>query len=328
MSLSTQLSFGQEPPILFQREKDPYIYSINPDGTDLAVVTEGRDPVWSPDGSSFLVKRQKDIWAVSSDGSSSVLLGEGTSYSWSPNGQQIVVSRLSGIYLLNKDGSGEKELVPNGLLVGAPRWSPTNDSLLVYARRHPGSDETDDLFLLNVFSGKSSLLQEFANIYDIQYPFSPDGTRLLISGGVDHNLWVKVLHLTTGELVQIGPSGEAGARNPSWSPDGSRIVFDALDGMDGMHVASADGQVIKELVPGRAEAAPIDAVWSPDGDMIAFSMWNHIKSTKSVYVVHTDGSGLRYLVEGTAISWFPIRSGPSTPGTSIQPSSWGLLKTQ
>ena len=331
MSLSTQLSFGQESPILFQREGDLNIYSINPDGTNLAVLTEGRDPLWSPDESSFLVKRNKNIWRISVDGRSSALLGEGTAYSWSPNGQQIAFSRLGGIYLLNKDGSGEKELVPNGSFVGAPRWSPTNDSLIVYVRRHPGRDDDDDLFLLNVFSGESKLLREFTYIYG-QHPFSPDGARLLVrgSGITDGNFSVEVLHLATGESVRIGPSGYNGAQHPSWSPDGSRIAFDALDGMDGMHVASADGQKIVELVPGRPEAAPVGAVWSPSGDMIAFSMWDHVKTQHQVYVVNADGSGLRYLADGTAVDWSPIQSGvqDTQEGSSIQPSTWGLLKAQ
>jgi Tol biopolymer transport system component len=323
-------TYGQGPSILFQREEDPRIYSINPDGTNLIVVTEGSNPVWSPDGSLVLVRRQGNIWVTPTDGSESALLGAGTAYSWSPDGQQIAFSGARGIYLINKDGSGERELVPDGSLVGGPRWSPTNDSLIVYARRHPGSDEADDLFLLNVFSGESKLLSEFTYIHSIQYPFSPDGTRLLVlgSGIIDGNFSVEVLHLATGESVRIGPWGSGGAENPRWSPDGSRIAFDAREGIDGMHMASADGQAATELVPGRFEAAPIGAVWSPVGDMIAFTMRNWAKSQSQVYVINTDGSGLRYLADGTAVNWSPIRSGvPDTQeGSSIQPSTWGLLK--
>ena len=77
-----QLSYGQEVPILFQREEDSSIYAINPDGSNLMVMTEGQDPVRSPDGQFILVNRQGAMVSLSSDGTASLQLGKGSWPVW------------------------------------------------------------------------------------------------------------------------------------------------------------------------------------------------------------------------------------------------------
>ena len=81
-------------------------------------------------------------------------------------------------------------------------------------------------------------------------------------------------------------------RDPSWSPDGSRLAFKSGDAL---YVMGADGTGRRKLVP-----SGIHPIWSPSGDVIAFSR------NGAGYVVNADGTGLRRLfADGIPADWSP-----------------------
>lgn len=319
--MSTQLSYGQGSSILFYRGED--IYSIKPDGTNLlTVATAVRFPVWSPDGNSIIVTHEPPtnrVDIISPTGSVSASLGgDAVYYSWSPDGQQIVFTRYGYIYLINKDGSGERLLVSSASLV--TRWSSNNPLEVYYVQRNPESMDSYDIFRVNVATGVSTLVGARMWMLDIPYPISPDGTRLLMTDCLgEANSCVKVLNLATGERIQIGGKS---AQRPAWSPDGTRIAFDSAGGLQ---LVSSDGQTTTTLVVAQAGAGPEGASWSPTGDRIAF----HMAGMDAIYVINTDGTGLRKLTDGSGpVIWSPIRSGAQGDNTNIQTLPWGLLKAQ
>jgi TolB protein len=73
---------------------------------------------------------------------------------------------------------------------------------------------------------------------------------------------------------------------PSWSPDGTKIVFASRrDGRSHIYVMSADGSGTRRLTSGKHDdSAP---AWSPDGRSIAFSRDN------TLYVMTPTGKQLR-----------------------------------
>jgi TolB protein len=57
--------------------------------------------------------------------------------------------------------------------------------------------------------------------------------------------------------------------NPAWSPDGTRIVFEAYrDGQPEIYVMNADGSGQARLT--ASDGYDGQPVWSPDGKWIAF----------------------------------------------------------
>jgi tRNA A-37 threonylcarbamoyl transferase component Bud32 len=84
----------------------------------------------------------------------------------------------------------------------------------------------------------------------------------------------------------------------TWSPDGSRLVFDAYppDGHRGedsrLYIVDADGSNLKALSTPRSCGA-IDPAWSPDGERIAFS------DCGDLAVIRPDGSDYRVIWWGS-----------------------------
>jgi dipeptidyl aminopeptidase/acylaminoacyl peptidase len=100
------------------------------------------------------------------------------------------------------------------------------------------------------------------------------------------------------------------AREPSFSPDASKIVYAAnvlnasnqFTGAGAIWVMSADGTNPRSLTPGLRSASD-EPAWSPNGRLIAF-----LSGGSDLYVVRPDGSGLRRLarnIDGWAFAWSP-----------------------
>jgi Tol biopolymer transport system component len=95
--------------------------------------------------------------------------------------------------------------------------------------------------------------------------------------------------------------------HPAWSPDGTKIAFDAQSGEGDMQirVMDADGSNLQTLTEGSAwNYLP---AWSPDGDRIAFVSNRY--GNNEIYVMNTDGSGQERLTtdadEDLSPSWSP-----------------------
>ena len=132
---------------------------------------------------------------------------------------------------------------------------------------------------------------------------SPDGARIAFgsSPGYGEPGGIFVMDADGSDLQLVA---EGNAFDPSWSPDGSRIVY-SLNTPDGRTelaiVDLATGAVIQPLEDLRGEQN--QPAWSPDGQSIAFE-WS-TPSGSGLYIVAPDGSGLRRLADGSAPTWSP-----------------------
>jgi hypothetical protein len=96
---------------------------------------------------------------------------------------------------------------------------------------------------------------------------------------------------------------------PSWSPDGSQIVFvsdqDNDDYLTDLYVMNADGSDIRRLTEdARHTYAP---VWSPDGSQIVFiSDRDSEDYAFELYLIQADGTDLRRLTTNTVVDRWPF----------------------
>ena len=108
---------------------------------------------------------------------------------------------------------------------------------------------------------------------------------------------------------------------PVWSPDGRTIAFakrassrprSFRDLVSTIWTIGTDGSNERQLVPSSGLTADTPGAWSPNGESLAFTRRTYtdpgrsFESSEAIYVVASDGSGLRQLIEqGSEPAWSP-----------------------
>ena len=113
-------------------------------------------------------------------------------------------------------------------------------------------------------------------------------------GGYRSELWVNDGRSRT--LFYGGLIGQ-----PSWSPDGSRIVFSDWYTRKA-YVIDLDGHHVQEVLDSADQP-----VWSPDGQRLAYVVFNADRQSEGLAVARADGSGQQRLADGKVQSpaWSP-----------------------
>jgi Tol biopolymer transport system component len=124
-------------------------------------------------------------------------------------------------------------------------------------------------------------------------------------------------------LVNLTPDLDERVRNHAWSPDGSRLAFEAGEpGETDVYVVDISGGVPLNLTTSPGWDG--DASWSPDGSRLAFS--SNRAGTRDIFVMNADGSGQTNLTQTpirqeTDPAWSPdgawiafVRDRPYTAG--------------
>jgi len=110
---------------------------------------------------------------------------------------------------------------------------------------------------------------------------APQGDRVAIVTGTQ----LLVMKLDGSGTVQVATN----AVNVAWAPDGSRLAYMRTPGPE-LRMVNADGSG-DVVVPGAVPGGWDGISWSPDGARIAFEGMRG--GARTIYVVNTDGTGLR-----------------------------------
>lgn len=216
--------------ILFQSDRDNPstgymdIYVMNSDGSGVMRLTS--DPSddsmasWSPDGTKTVFQSLRNgvkyqIYSMNADGSNQVCLTNSSSNdiepSWSANGSKIAFasdrdhSGFASVYVMNSNGTGQQRITFSASTVEdrQPAWSRDGNKIAFVSTRDSTTEtwqETDDLEI------------------------PEDDGQVVTKSRVHINKEVYVMNADgSGQLRLTNDLANDDA--PSWSPDGTKIVF-------------------------------------------------------------------------------------------------------
>jgi len=166
---------------------------------------------------------------------------------------------------------------------------------IVFASTRDGGME---IYVLDPDDG-STIRLTHNNGFDGLPDWSPDGSRIAFTSDMDGFLGEQEPGGPSNlELYTMAPDGSEVVRltynsryegESDWSPDGSRIAFDAADPFEDLQVYVMDRDGLASPTALTSGAPNGDPVWSPDGSQIAFTSLRD--GDREIYVMAADGSG-------------------------------------
>jgi Tol biopolymer transport system component len=130
---------------------------------------------------------------------------------------------------------------------------------------------------------------------------SPDGRTVAYASGTPVRMRVFVRPVAGGRSIALTDDTTQVQSHPTWSPDGSRVLFLERGGV--VSVPATGGPEAPEVPPGRTGPV-ISAAWAPDGKRIAYVVGD------SVFVRESGGTsrGIARLTEPHGCRWSPDAS--------------------
>ena len=238
---------------------------------------------------------------------------------WSPDGSRLAVAVFGepgrSLWVMDADGSHAVQIA-DADNVGRPSWHPDGERL-TYTARQGGRTEvhvaaadggSDEVVYSEVAPGTYAVFSS---------TFSPDGSQILFDAGTEDQYDIFVMDADGSNVRQITDTGTD--YNPSWSPDGSEIVFtrqEAASESD-IFVMDANGSSVHRLTDDDGSFTNLNPQFSPDGTRITYEAARN-GGVGPIVEMHPNGSHARTLVESDVLgfSWQPL----TTIGATVAPS--------
>ena len=192
------------------------------------------------------------------------------------NGRIYFSSALTGgsseVYSMNADGSDRKRLTYTNDEYDQYLAVSRDGKKLVVTAQPEGVFETR-IYTMNTDGTSRRFVTSLSDGIITDPVWSPDGRTIAYvarPGGSDPEIWT--VSTNGGKATRLTPTGQR-AGWPSYSPDGSRIVFAANapgEVKQSLYIMNADGsnpQLLHACDPGCASP-----VWTPDGGQVVYTV--------------------------------------------------------
>ena len=202
---------------------------------------------------------------------------EELSNEWIDAVQTTYLPRLANHYRARRVAEASlTERRPGGSLHVAPALSPDGREIAFFSEL---SNFSVNLYIADTESGrikrelaKSGYTTDFESLRFINGAgaFSPDGKYFAIPVKRKDRDDLVIFNARTGFVVRRLMIDLNGLMTPSWSPDGTELVFSgSAGGMSDLYLIKVDGTNLRRLT--QDKYADLQPTWSHDGAKIAFS---------------------------------------------------------
>ena len=303
--------------IFFRRGSDPDLYLANADGSGERRMTfRPGNSSWSADskrlvfqttGRDVSVPNNSDIFIYTIETDTIEPVVESPFFdsdpTFSPDGKSIAyASDIDGNFELYTKvlATGEvRRLTNNPGHESFPSYSPDGTQIIFNSDREK---ENNDVYLINTDGGDVRKITDSPG-WDAAPPntWSRDGTQLLILSDREGPESVYVINIDpfAPKLVSSDIESEH-PLDPSFSPDGNRIVYQTQDGIRLLDLESKDDTFVFKTSAGGGP------VISPDGERILFL--DRIDDNTELCLVNVDGSGFVNLSQSPSKEMTPTFS--------------------
>jgi Tol biopolymer transport system component len=236
-----------------------------------------RDITWSPDGTRMACSRVRDheegmhIFVYDADGDNAVQLTSGPDIarrpSWSPDGTKIVYDFRpskrqphTDLFVVDVDGT-EREKLELGAQVHAyhPAWAP--DGTIYCCIKE---NRRDDVWALDADGSNLRRITATPDQSETELAVSPDGGTIAVSVN-RRELYVLDADGGNFRAVLDADGKPCRGRDPSWSPDGKRLLFAGfaadksrryikeipVDGGESRRIEVSDGKLLNPVLSPR-----------------------------------------------------------------------------
>jgi TolB protein len=313
---------GLQGRIVFVSERDsqPEIYSVRPDGRGLRRLTNAASADYpaapAPDGSALLAvsvtereqQQLERMVLLAPDGSvrhigpiSARVRGP----SWSPDGRWIVfesdTASFRDLYRIDRDGSGLRRLTQNPEGNFEPAVSPDGGWIAFVSSR----DGDAEVYVMRADGSEPRRITAFHRD-DWAPRWSPDGRRIAFLSNRESVDRVFVVGADGTELRRLdtaAPDTMHAEADPAWAPDGARLALTVRTRGGVSRVAVHDLRTGTRTVvsaPGEPASTP---AWSPDGRPLVYVVDRD--GDADLRIVRADGSAGATIVRSPGPDWLP-----------------------
>jgi TolB protein len=272
------------------------IFTANPDGAEKRQLTfEGDNgrPAWSPDGRRLAFSTSRatgtdrgmgaSVVIMDANGSRQIMLAAGDAPDWSHHGESIAFSRGGQIWVMPVNGRELRQVTRSSTFKAGPSWSHDGARMAFILIQDPQSPTSPrpTIGIVNADGSNERILTPPGRV---NVRIESDGTRTVLETADDANapawsplddriafwsgieqrygqVWV-IKADGTGSMQLTDDPSHRNSDDPSWSPDGGKILFGTgRRGTVELWVMNADGSGQHRLFPIEAGPFPGRASW-------------------------------------------------------------------